>query len=232
MRQIYITLMIVFLTAMGMAAEQYQARHDSVWVYNSWEAIMDQWPDTLIINPEITVWTPYDIEFEDVDKDVTKMLKHQTVAVAIGDTTWLVNTQWLRDNKYKGDCKKLDDYAPLFFNSKVAFIQCVPNHTSLGMVLLGSLVGDSEAFSADPWESQPDFFWIDFEGKRVDKVDHKKLSELLNDYPDLRRRFEQMRDYKERYMVQSFFIDYVQRAERDPGYPYILERLYPPQPLQ
>ena len=74
MRQIYITLMIVFLTAMGMAAEQYQARHDSVWVYNSWEAIMDQWPDTLIINPEITVWTPYDIEFEDVDKDVTKML--------------------------------------------------------------------------------------------------------------------------------------------------------------
>lgn len=232
MRRLYITLLALTAIALGMSAQQYRARHDSVWVYNSWEAIMDQWPDTVIINPEITAWTPFDIEFEAIDKDVNHMLKKQTVAVAVGDSIWLINTQWLRDNKYKGDCKKMDDYTPLFFNAKVAFIQCVPTHTSTGMALLGALLGDSEAFTPDPWADEADFFWIDFETKRVDKVDHKKLSELLGDYPDLRRRFEQMADYKERYMVQSFFIDYVQRAERDPGYPDILDRLYPPQPLK
>lgn len=232
MRRLYISLLALLAVALGAGARQYHARHDSVWVYNSWDAIIQQWPDTVIINPEITAWTPYDIEFEDDDSDVTRMLKKQTVAVAVGDTTWLVNTQWLRDNKYKGECKKMDDYAPLFFNAKVAFIQCVPTHTSTGMSLLGALLGDSEAFAADPWEDEADFYWIDFEQKRVDKVDHKKLSLLLGDYPDLRRRFEQMHDYKERYMVQSFFIDFVRRVERDPAYPTILDRLYPPQPLR
>ncbi len=232
MRRILLILLMLTAIAMGMNAQQYHARHDSVWVYNSWESILEQWPDTLVINPEITVWTPYDFEFEAIDNAVTHMFKKRTVAVAIGDTTWLVNTQWLRDNKFKGDCKKMDDYAPLFFNAKVAFIECVPTHTSLGMALLGSLVGDSEAFTADPWNDPADYFWIDFEAKRVDKVDHKKLSELLDIYPDLRRRFEQMHDYKERYMVKSFFIDYVQRVARDPSYPYIIDRLYPPLPLQ
>ena len=232
MRRILFSLLMLTSIAIGTSAQEYRARHDSVWVYNSWEAILEQWPDTLIINPEVTVWTPYNIEFEVIDKDVTRMLKKQTVAVAIGDTTWLVNTQWLRDNKYKGDCKKMDDYAPLYFNAKVAFIECVPTHTSIGTALLGALVGDSEAFTADPWEEEADYFWIDFDAKRVDKIDHKKLSELLDDYPDLRRRFEQMHDYKERYMVKSFFIDYVRRTERDPGYPYLIDRLYPPQSIQ
>ena len=230
--RIYLTLLAMTTLAIGMTAQEYSARHDSVWVYNSWEAILDQWPDTLIVNPEISVWTPYDIEFETRSKATNEMLKHQTVAVAGGDTTWLVNTQWLKDQGYKGDIKKMEDYAPLFFNAKVAFIQCVPTRTSSGMALLGALLGDPELFSEDPWENPADFFWIDFDNKRVDKIDHKKLSELLSVYPDLQRRFEQMRDYKKRYIIQSFFIDFIKRAERDPSYPYIYDLLYPPQAVQ
>lgn len=232
LKRLHLALVLLYLSALSSMAQEYHARHDSVWVYNSWEAILYQDPDTLIINPEITAWTPYDIEFEAVDKKANNMLKKQTVAVAVGDTMWLVNTKWLRDNKFKGDVKKMDDYAPLFFNSKVAFIQCVPTHTNIGMALLGGLLGDPEMFSDDPWENPADFFWIDFEQKRVDKIDHKKLTELLDVYPDLQRRFIQMRDYKERYMVQSFFLDFVQRAERDPGYPYLLDRLTPPQAIE
>ncbi len=100
------------------------------------------------------------------------------------------------------------------------------------MALLGALLGDPELFSEDPWENPADFFWIDFENKRVDKIDHKKLSELLSVYPDLQRRFEQMRDYKKRYIIQSFFIDFIQRASRDPGYPYLLDRLSPDASIQ
>lgn len=224
MRRIYISLVLCIAVAMSALAQNYQARHDTVCVYNSWEAIMDQWPDTVVYNPAITVWTPYDIEFETIDKAANQMLKKQTVAVAVGDTTWLINTQWLRDN-FKGDCKKMDDYAPLFFNAKVAFVQCVPTHTNLGMALLGSLLGDPDTFMGDPYNDPSDFYWIDFETKRVDKITHKNLSQLLAVYPDLQRRYEQMHDYKERYMVHSFFIDFVRRVERDPAYPYLLDRL-------
>lgn len=231
-RKVFITLLCLAAMAPVATAQEYHARHDSVWVYNSWESIMDQWPDTLLINPEIEAWTPYDIEFTTRSKATNQMLQEQTVAVAVGDTTWLVNTQWLRDQGYKGDVKKMDDYAPLFFNAKLSFIQCVPTHTSSGMALLGALLGDPELFSENPWENPADFYWIDFENKRVDKIDHKKLSELLSVYPDLQRRFEQMHDYKKRYVIQSFFIDFIQRAGGDPSYPYLLDRLYPPQPLQ
>lgn len=231
-RRHYIALLCLVATTLVATAQEYQARHDSVWVYNSWEAIMDQWPDTLLVNPEIEVWTPYDIEFKTRSKAANQMLEEQTIAVAVGDTTWLINTKLLQDQGYKGDVKKMDDFAPLFFNAKVAFIQCVPTHTSNGMALLGALLGDPELFSEDPWENPADFFWIDFENKRVDKIDHKKLSELLSVYPDLQRRFEQMRDYKKRYIIQSFFIDFIQRASRDPGYPYLLDRLYPDASIQ
>ena len=80
-RRIYLTLLAMTTLAMCMTAQEYSARHDSVWVYNSWEAILDQWPDTLVVNPEISVWTPYDIEFEIRRRNANEMLQHQTVAV-------------------------------------------------------------------------------------------------------------------------------------------------------
>lgn len=224
-RRLFFTLLC--LVTLVATAQEYQARHDSVWVYNSWESIMEQWPDTLLINPDIEVWTPYDLEFKTRSKATNRMLEEQTVALAVGDTTWLVNTKLLQDQGYNGDIKKMDDYAPLYFNAKLAFIQCVPTHTSSGMALLGALLGDPELFSDDPWENPADFFWIDFENKRIDKIDHKKMSQLLSIYPDLLRRYEQMRDYKKRYIIQSFFFDFIERADRDPGYPYLLDRLYP-----
>lgn len=231
MKRLNILLIIIIAITMRVVAQEYRVRHDSVWVYNSWESIMEQQPDTLILNPDISAWTPYDIEFDTGDKNANKMLKKQTVAVAIGDTTWLISTHWLKNN-FKGDAKKMDDYTLLFFNAKLAFVQCIPSHTSIGMTLLGSLLGDPELFSDDPYNNPADFYWLDFENKRVEKIDHKTLSRLLSVYPDLQRRFEQMADYKERYMVQSFFLDFVNRAERDPNYPFLIERLNPVQPIQ
>lgn len=223
MKRLYFILTIVLLVAIkAFCQQQYSARHDSLYVYNSWESIMDQWADTVLINPEVSIWTPYDIEFDTHNRKMNKILKEVTVAVAVGDTIWMVNTDWLSDN-FKGEAKKMDDYAPLFFNSKVAFVQCVPNRTSIGLSLL---------YSPDPWNDEADLYWIDFEQKRVDRIDHKKLSSLLSIYPDLQRRYEQMADYKERYMIHSFFIDFVKRTERDPNYPYLLDRLYPPSALQ
>jgi hypothetical protein len=50
---------------MGAAAPHAQTyvpvTHDSVYIYNSWEAILDQWPDTMLVDPEIVAVTPYDI---------------------------------------------------------------------------------------------------------------------------------------------------------------------------
>ena len=55
------------------------------------------------------------------------------------------------------------------------------------------------------------------------KVTYRYLSELLEDYHDLQMRFEGMKDYKKRYMVEEFFFNYIERATDDVLRPYILD---------
>ena len=46
-------------------------------------------------------------------------------------------------------------------------------------------------------------------------MDYKFLLTLLDDYRDLRRCFEQMRDREEQYMINEFFLEYVERINSD-----------------
>jgi hypothetical protein len=68
-----------------------------------------------------------------------------------------------------------------------------------------------------------DYYYIDFKNGRVRKVTHNYLSELLEDYHDLQMRFEGMKDYKKRYMVEEFFFRYIERVTDDVMQPYILD---------
>ena len=224
----YVFILAILSLAQSLMAQDYHARHDSPWVYNSWQSLMEQWPDTLIINPEITAYTPYDIEFDSGRKSINKMLQSQTLAVSLGDSIWLINSDYLNRN-FKGEAKKMDDYVPFFFNSKVAFVRCVPSHTSLGMALLGSLIGDPDALAADPFNDPANIYWIDFNTKKVERLTHKLLSRLLSDcdYRDLQVRFEAMKDYKERSVVNYFFNEFIDRTTSDPNYPDILHYYAP-----
>lgn len=206
-----------------LRAQGYSARHDSVWVYNSWESIYYQYPDTLIINPDIEAYTPYNFTFDSHRRSVNEMLEKRTVAVAIGDTTWLVNSKYLRDH-FKGDVKKMEDYVPLYFNSKLAFATCVGKPTYFGK-LLGSLLGDPDLFDADPLVDTPYLFWINFEDRRVKRVNHEVLSELLSSYRNLQWRYEATVGYKNRDVIEYYFMEFVRTAERDPAYPELIDRL-------
>jgi hypothetical protein len=47
------------------------------------------------------------------------------------------------------------------------------------------------------------------------------MSRLLEPYMDLRRRYESMRDYKETYMINNFFLQYVDRLNDDDSVPFL-----------
>ncbi len=217
----YILISLALLSSLWGAAQEYHARHDSIWVYNSWESMMDQWPDTLIVNPEVNLYTPYDIDFDAFDDDANRMLETQTVALSLGDSLWLVNSRYLKKN-FSGDIKKMDNYVPLLFNAKMAFIECVPSYTDFGTALLGSFFG---MYVGDPFNDPPELYWINFENRKVEKVTHKNLPRIMEFYPDLQRRYEAMANRKDREVIKYFFYDFVRRAERDPSYPYLLDRL-------
>ena len=58
---------------------------------------------------------------------------------------------------------------------------------------------------------------------RGSKVTPQVLSELLEDYHDLQVRYEGMKDYKKRPVIEYFFLMFVDRASQDFMRPYILD---------
>jgi hypothetical protein len=69
-------------------------------------------------------------------------------------------------------------------------------------------------------------FLIDLDNKAVFLVDKELLLLLLEQYPDMKRRYEMMGDQDELYMVNEFFWDYVKRLSSDPSVaPLPIEKL-------
>lgn len=202
-------------------AQDYKLRHDTVYVYESWEAIFDQEPDAMLLNPEIEAYTPYIIDFNVHDKEKNKLLHDETVALTVGDSIWLINTSWLQQN-FKGDCNKMDFWAPLFFTAKIAYVEWLNHRASTGMTILGALLGDETLFDPDLDEANGDIYIIDFDKAEVYKLDHKRLSKLLEPYRDLKMRYEGMKDYKKTYMIKYFFMEYINRLNDDPQVPYLI----------
>ena len=98
MGQVRATVMSLVAVVALFAAARMEAStggNDTLMVYNSWEAIFDLIPDTIVANPEIKVRSEYDFEFKATSRDakaVNKMLKNEAVAVCLGDTLWLINS--------------------------------------------------------------------------------------------------------------------------------------------
>lgn len=232
MGQVRATVMSLVAVVALFAAARMEAStggNDTLMVYNSWEAIFDLIPDTIVANPEIKVRSEYDFEFKATSRDakaVNKMLKNEAVAVCLGDTLWLINSDWLKRN-FKGDCKHFSRYVPLYYTGKIAFVQFQRNNPTVGGFLLNLLVdgvlgADSGIGMGDGYNGEtPKLYWIDFNNLRVREVNKNLLLELLEPYPDLLQRYTFRQYQDETYLINEFFLDYVNRLNRDPEVPYL-----------
>lgn len=228
-RAAVMTLVAVVALFAAARMEASTGGNDTLMVYNSWEAIFDLMPDTIVANPEIKVRSEYDFEFKATSRDakaVNKMLKNEAVAVCLGDTLWLINSDWLKRN-FKGDCKHFSRYVPLYYTGKIAFVQFQRNNPTVGGFLLNLLVdgvlgADSGIGMGDGYNGEtPKLYWIDFDNLRVREVNKNLLLELLEPYPDLLQRYTFRQYQDETYLINEFFLDYVNRLNRDPEVPYL-----------
>jgi hypothetical protein len=204
---------------------------DSIYIYESWQAMFNNAPDTMVTNVKLEPNSAYDIAFKPMDSKDTKLsniLANKTVALALGDTTWFINGNYLKRN-FPSDGPQFKNYVPLFFSAKIAFIQykSVHNGPSFGSVLLNVLVdgiigADSEIGMDGEEDNKPaPLYLLNFTDKKIELIDEKVMSRLLEPYMDLRRRYESMRDYKETYMINNFFLQYVDRLNDDDSVPFL-----------
>ncbi len=224
----FATLLIIFSVAAfaqdGAKPAGYSLVTDSVYLYTSWERVFDEDPDTVIVNPSISIDSPTEYYFKAEGKNknaVRKMVERQCVALALGDSVWFANSSWLHKNFY-GVERYIHGFVPLYFNSKIAFFSFLKPVRGYAGSFLDFMFGgiEEEPGFGDEIAS---YFWLDFEKKWVREVDSDELSRLLElyGYRNLQMRFESMRDYRETYMVNDFFIQFVNMLNQDPAVPYL-----------
>ena len=203
-----IVLMVLAMTSIQAVAITSEMPHDTIYFYNTWEQMFNEEPVIALVDPWIETITPYDVVITTDDSRISE----RVVAATLGDSIWLINTHYLRQN-FGGDAKKLSDFVPLYFNEKVAFVV-----SDAAMSVKDILFGPSEDYYPEG-----DYFYIDFQNRKVLKVTPAVLSALLEDYHDLQMRYEGMKDYKKRHIIEDYFFKYVDRATQDFMRPTILE---------
>ena len=205
---------------------------DSLMVYNSWRSLYYTGPDTVAVNPNVDVYSPFHYKFkptEKSNKQLKKMIEKTSPVVAIGDTVWFVNARFMRDSLAGAYNRFLEDYLPLYFNDKIIFFQFIPTDISYLYTEIDSFegldtyagVGRSSVLEYGGGIVDVSHFVVDLENKTVFLVDKTYLLYLLDFYPDMKRRFEMMQDQNEFYLINEFFWDFVDRISRDPYYPQI-----------
>lgn len=239
MKAIHKTLIVMMVMLLGSAstsAQYYSSRkhdqgRDTVKVYNSWHSIFYSSPDTMAINPNIEVYSPFKIKFKPTEKDnkrLKKMIEKESIALSIGDSVWMINSRYIKE-KFKGGYNDIfEDYVPLYFNDKIAFVQFIITEISYLPYEIDNFYGlyagvgrDGIFYAGDYGYVAVPHFVIDFDRNEVFLVDRDYLLYLLERYPDMKRRFEMMQDQNEFYMINEFFWDYVERLGEDPYAPYI-----------
>ena len=70
---------------------------------------------------------------------------------------------------------------------------------------------------------RPYFYYLDFARGKVTLVTQSSLAGLLEDYHDLKMRYEGMRDYKNPEIIEDYFYRYIDRISQDDSRPRILD---------
>ena len=201
-------LAICLLSCLPMQADT--EPRDTVCFYETWEQMFDMAPVAMAVDPYM-YFGPYEMEFVTSDDKFNNDIHNSYLAATINDSIWFINSEYLRKHFKSSDAASLSNYLPLFFDYKVAYAIGAAN-PSVAELLFGS-DGNIEI----------DYYYIDFVNRKVRRVNSSTLSQLLEDYHDLQMRYEGMKDYKKREIIEDYFFKYIDRASQDVMHPYILD---------
>ena len=213
----YALLATLAISSMRAVAEN-SVVMDTVYFYDSWDAMMTQTPDAMLVAPFIDTLSPFEVYITVGDDRFDEVIQNEHLAATLGDSIWLINTEMLKKD-FKGDARKLHGVVPVFFNEKVVFATYASpsDEISLKNILFG--VNDENL----NYDDYVNYYYLDFLNRKVLKVTPTVLSELLEDYHDLQMRYEGMKDYKKRPIIQDYFFKFVDRASSDIMRPDVLD---------
>lgn len=155
------------------------------------------------------------------DPESQQVVDNQAIAVCVGDTLWLANTNYL-NQAFNNKCEWFLNYMPLYFTEKIAFVKFWNSYPSEYYM---RLMPNKKLETLFTYDCQSSFYILDFIGKRLVELNYKVLTSLLERYPDLQCRYLGMKKYKTKDVVDFFFMQYIERLKTDDDALTILEQL-------
>ncbi len=203
-----------------LLAHAVETQHDTVYFYNTWEQLLNLEPVSMLQDPYVDAQSPYQLFFEIEDEKWNDVIEHDFMAASMGDSIWLVNSNYLK-LCFEGDTQSLVGYVPLFFNEKVAYI-CYGGYPYRNPYWEHGYYNGynrNRMHHDIVWH----YYYIDFQRRLLLKVDYSTLRSLLADYHDLQMRYEGMKDYKKSEIIDYFFMKYIERVTADDMRPNITD---------
>jgi len=189
---------------------------DTVYFYDTWKQMLNVEPVAMFVNPQLYLESPCELYIMTNDPNLDKVIEKEHIAISLGDSIWFINTYYL-DKHFGGDAARLNGFAPVYFNQKLAYVTYTAN-----LSVKDLLFGESEDKEFG-YDYSIDLYNIDFQNHMVNKVTPGTLSQMLEDYHDLQMRYEGMKDYKKRAIIEDYYFKYIDRATADIMHPYILD---------
>lgn len=172
-----------------------------VWFFDTWQQVFDMKSVGFVYESSVIMESPFELYFLKEEGDFDEKYIEDYMFAMWSDTTWLINSKYLKKN-FSGDGGMLRGFVPLYFNKKIAYAVYMPFVDSY---------------------SDLEFYYIDFQNSSVRKVSHNYLLALHEEYPDLRMRYEGMKDNKKHRIIEDFFLKYIDRATDDLMRPCIVD---------
>ncbi len=192
---------------------------DTVYVYLSWNQVFNHMPAIAYSGPIVFPNNGLEYEIYTLDDTSQAVLNEAAIAINVGDSLWLVNTNYLKKNfecQYDG----FYNYIPLYFSSKIAFCQywddyaqeyyLRPMHTATGEQVLEPVLLH---------RGQPRYYILDFDQKELYALDQKRLAKLLAAYPELRERYLSRKHRNDPEVLAFYFQKYIEALDNDPAAP-------------
>ena len=175
--------------------------YGNVCFFDTWHQVFNMDSVGYVFDKSIIMESPYELYFLKEEGDFNEKYIEDHMAALWNNSTWLINSKYLKNN-FSGDGGMMRGFVPLYFNERVAYAVYWPFVDS---------------------SPELEFYYIDFQNAEVKKVCRKYLLGLLTDYPDLKMRYEGMKDNKKHQILVDFFFEYIDRASDDLMRPCIVD---------
>ena len=70
---------------------------DTVYFYGTWNQMLDMQPMTVLLNPYVEIYTPFELFIGSRDEQVNQTLRENGfVALSLGDSVWFANSDYIQ----------------------------------------------------------------------------------------------------------------------------------------